>query len=91
MCAVPTGQHFSSQRFNIKGEVLILDVPSLDFHSSTAESALPPLTQLQCAEACARVPGCTAWTYCDNPNVCGGSCKSYVDKNSGLSAHKPTP
>lgn len=92
-------QLFETNPFNIKGEVLILDVASLDFNSSRSPSSTPSLTKQTCAEACARVRGCklqprtqknvqalNAWTFCDNEAGCDSSCANYVEENPGFTA-----
>jgi hypothetical protein len=70
---------FSRQPWNIKGDVLILDVGSLKFHGN--HPMFPPFGEDGCADACARTPGCNAWTYCKKKAGCGSGCAAYVGKN----------
>lgn len=34
-----------------------------------------------CVEACARTPGCNAYSYCDKESGCGIGCKAYSKDN----------
>lgn len=73
------GWPFSKQPFNIRAQVLILDVGSLSFQGN--HPIAPPFAEEGCADACARTPGCNAWTYCSKKEGCGSGCKAYTDKN----------
>ena len=41
----------------------------------------PVFDENGCADACARTPGCDAWTYCGRKEGCGSGCAAYVAKN----------
>jgi hypothetical protein len=80
---LPAGQQnkspFYTQPWNIKGDVLILDVGSLSFQGN--HPAFPPFGEEGCVDACARTPGCNAWTYCSSKEGCGSCCKAYIAQN----------
>jgi len=79
----PAGQQqpwpFYKQPWNIKGDTLILDVGSLQFQGN--HPMFPPFNEDGCADACARTPGCNAWTFCSSKEGCGSGCRAYVEKN----------
>jgi hypothetical protein len=58
---------------------MILDVGSLTFQGH--HPMFPAFGDAGCADACARTPGCNAWTFCDSREGCGSSCKAYTEQN----------
>lgn len=86
---LPAGQQsktpFCTQPWNIKGDVLILDVGSLSFQGN--HPAFPPFGEEGCADACARTPGCNAWTFCSSKDGCGSGCKAYIAQNPQCEHH----
>jgi hypothetical protein len=59
--------------------VLILDVGSLSYQGN--HPVFPPFNGDGCADACARTPGCNAWTYCGKKEGCGSGCKSFTKQH----------
>jgi len=80
---------YSSGPGNIKGDVLVLDVTSLSFQGN--HPVFPMYSSPnQCANACKTLPGCNAWTFCNNTGGCGSGCPEYVKSNPSLKADDPS-
>jgi hypothetical protein len=61
--------------WNVRGEVLVLDVSSLRYQGHHPPA---PLQQPeQCGSLCFATPGCNAWTYCSGTEGCGSGCAAY--------------
>jgi len=86
---------YSSGPGNIKGDVLVLDVTSLWFQGTHPVYPVYDSPN-QCADACKSLPGCNAWTFCNNTKAmigpsgewlgkgCGSGCPQYAKSNPPL-------
>lgn len=65
----------------IRAETLVLSAGTLAFDSSHPDNA-SITTPNACRDACAALPGCGAWSFCNNAAAgCGKGCKAYVRAN----------
>eukprot|EP00882_Tetradesmus_deserticola_P016528 GHRQ01017658.1.p1 GENE.GHRQ01017658.1~~GHRQ01017658.1.p1 ORF type:complete len:482 (+),score=110.57 GHRQ01017658.1:712-2157(+) len=82
---IPAVSHGALQPWNIKGDVLVLDVSSLSFQGNHPmfPSIRDPAT---CAAYCNKTAGCNAWTFCNSTAGCGSGCEEYVKSNPTLQA-----
>jgi hypothetical protein len=79
--AIPVVFEGPSKPWNIKGDLLVLDVSSLKYQGSHS-SPYPDLrTPEACAGVCNKTVGCNAWTYCNSTAGCSSGCEEYVKAN----------
>ena len=72
--------HFSAELIHaaIRAETLVLSAGTLAFDSSHPDNASIS-TPGACRDACAAMPGCGAWSFCNNAAAgCGRGWKAYV-------------
>jgi hypothetical protein len=79
--AIPAVIEGPIKPWNIKGNLLVLDVSSLKYQGGH-DSTFPDLrTPEECAGVCNKTVGCNAWTYCNSTTGCGSGCEEYVKAN----------
>jgi hypothetical protein len=70
-----------SKPWNIKGNLLVLDVSSLKYQGSRSSGSPSIHNPDACAAFSHRTAGCNAWTYCESAAGCGSGCVDYVKAN----------
>lgn len=70
-----TPPNFIRKNGLIKGDLVVLSVWSL------LPDAPLPLSETNCAAACARTPRCNAYSYCPDSDGCGSGCLQYTQEH----------
>lgn len=78
-----SGQFSAPQPRNIQGELLVLDASSLTFRGNHPIFA-GITSAADCADACAKLPGCNSYNWCGSKSGCGSGCKAYVKQHAQL-------
>lgn len=82
----PAAPPFTKKPGSIKGgDLIIMDVESLlaprPGLGIACDTCAGPDYHDMCVWACARTPGCNAYSYCDKESGCGTGCKAYSKDN----------
>ncbi|WIA30643.1 hypothetical protein OEZ86_000718 [Tetradesmus obliquus] len=81
--AIPAVSYGAVKPWNIKGDVLVLDISSLSYQGN--HPMFPPIGDpATCAGYCNKTIGCNAWTFCNSTAGCGTGCEEYVKVNPKL-------
>jgi hypothetical protein len=78
--AIPSVSYGAIKPWNIKGDVLVLDVSSLFYQGN--HPMFPSIgNAATCAGYCNKTVGCNAWTFCNSTDGCGSGCVEFVKTN----------